>query len=277
MKQPAVAAGAAAFAVAYVLHLAGLGAAAGPVVAAGVTLLAIGLNEWARYRSSTSELGYELDVECFDDGCKDGRISALVENRGRAIVGRAKAVVSVYVLQNDEKKEKKESLQGAIIPGDECKRLLGANVPYGAVLVNERNPRVVGEALPWALPETDTPYRVVLRVGERVYELPYAHITSISPSQRARLLIFQYKLPPKADRPLIAVFSEYGGEGPADVFRPRRACLGLDGNIGYLLEVTVYGEGARKPLTFRICVDLKKLEKISEKLERGTLEELKCK
>lgn len=269
MKQPAVAAGAAAFAVAYVLHLAGLGAAVGPVVAAGVTLLAIGLNEWARYRSSTSELGYELDVECFDDGCKDGRISALVENRGRAIIRRAKAVVSVYVLRNS----REESLQGAIIPGDECKRLLGANVPYGAMLVDERSPRVVGEALPWALPETDTPYRVVLRVGERVYELPYAHITSISPSQRARLLIFQYRL---ADRPFIAVFSEYGGEGPADVFRPRRACLGLDGSIGYLLEVTVYGEGARRPLTFRICVDLKRLEKIAERPEKDALEELKC-
>lgn len=171
------------------------------------------------------------------------------------------------------KNGREESLQGAIIPGDECKRLLGANVPYGAVLVNELNPRVVGEALPWALPETDTPYRVVLRVGERVYELPYAHITSINPSQRARLLIFQYRL---ADRPFIAVFSEYGCEGPADVFRPRRACLRLDGNIGYLLEVTVYGEGARKPLTFRICADLEKLEKIGKKPERNTLEELKC-
>jgi len=243
----------------------------GPIVGAAISLFVVGLNEQARYYSSTSELDYELDMECGADCKKEGRISALIENKGPALVKHAKAVVSIYVHQNDWEK----NLRKVIMSKNDCKSLLVQNqsgVLYDVSLVSERNPYVLGEALPWALPETDTPYRVVFKIGNAVYELPYTHITSISPSQRARLLIFEYKLNDR--QRFIAVFSEYGGEGPADVFRPRRVCLKLDENTKYRFEVTVYGEGTRKPLTFSICVDLEKLDKITtEEISRqDTLE-----
>ena len=61
---------------------------------------------------------------------------------------------------------------------------------------------------------------------------------------------------------IITPYSEYGDPGP------RRACLRLSDNYELIFEVTVYGEGARSPLRFVLCISVDKLQKIENALQR---------
>ena len=262
---------------------------AGPILGTAITLIATGLHSAMNYLSSTTTLSHELDVECWSDDCRSGRISALVRNEGRVVVRDAKGVVSI---------NRGQSLAGLLI-----ENICG-------MLVNPVNPHVNGEALAWALPEKPVymPAGLVLRGGnvlkkyvetgmdlvsalisislenndekkrkiiDKVAEnlrgltLPlfttYNHVTSISPGQRNRLLIFDYEYNWWSNSYVIKVHSEYGGSGPGDI-TPRlyRACLLLDNSAKYELGITVHGEGLREPFLFKMSVVKDKLDALAK-------------
>ena len=115
---------------------------------------------------------------------------------------------------------------------------------------------VIGETLSWALLE-----KIVIRpnVNPVNIGLPipwpfayYQHVTSISPGQRNRLLIFEF-MRLSDNEYLMIPFSEYGAPGPY------RACLRLDRDHEFIFDITVHGEGARSPLRFSLCIDFNKL------------------
>ncbi|MEM0463043.1 MAG: hypothetical protein QXO02_05830 [Thermofilaceae archaeon] len=226
----------------------------GPVLGAMISVIAVLGNETAKYYSSTStlklSLGLEqtvdpgLDVEVFERTC---RISAVVVNSGRTTVKYVKAALTIKVRRN---KQEDYYLGNVLLRKNEI-----INFPNcRGYLVNEDNPHVIGEMLSWALPE-----RIITRPST-----DYVHITSISPGQRSRLLIFEYtKL--SDDMYLVMPFSEYGAPGPSDPpTRPYRACLKLDRSSELVMKVTVHGEGARSPLEFTLCVTFDKLAKIDD-------------
>lgn len=151
-----------------------------------ISVIAVLSNETAKYCSSTSTLELSLglkqkvdpglDVEVFE---KTRRISAMVVNSGRVTVKDAKASLTINVRRNGKETH---------YLGDVLLRRSGSNQPIlknfpncNNYLVNEYNPHVIGEMLPWALPE-----RIITRPST-----DYVHITSISPGQRSRLLIFE--------------------------------------------------------------------------------------
>jgi len=171
----------------------------GPVLGSALTLLTIGASDLAKYYSSTTTLSHELDVECWSDDCRSGRISALVRNEGRVVVRDAKGVMSIAVVRGSNRER---SLKGLLVR-DAC--------GDRGMLVNEVNPHVIGEALAWGLPETT--YWSTFKTDNQVVNANYAHITSISPGQRSRLLIFDYEYNWWGDTYVIKVYSEYGGLG----------------------------------------------------------------
>gem|GEM_PF-746904 len=247
----------------------------GPILGAAVTLLAIGLSDIAKYYSSTTTLSHELDVECWSDDCSNGRISALIENKGRVIVRDAKGVVTVSAVTPDAGKT--FFLRDFLTDRSFCR--------HGFMLVNEINPHIIGETLPWALPEKPVykllgrsieqetiiskylnaarelipfhinPDQVVNELKGAWVPMPttYEHITLISPGQRSRLLIFNYDI--LCDGCVVRVVSEYGDPGPNDLaLRPERVCLWLEPGIKYELGVVVHGEGLRDTLGFTLHV-----------------------
>ena len=219
---------------------------AGPILGTGLSILTTGLYSATNYLSSTTTLSHELDDECWGDDCRSGRISALVENRGRVVVRDAKGIASIAVVRGSNREQ---SLKGLLVK-DACKDR--------SMLVNEANPHVIGEALAWGLPETM--YWSTFKTDNQVVNANYAHITSISPGQRSRLLIFDYEYR-WSDTYVIKVYSEYGGLGPDDpVKRTYRACLLLDDSTKYEFEITIHGEGLREPLRFKMSVVKDKLD-----------------
>jgi len=221
---------------------------AGPVFGAAITLFATGLYSVTNYLSSTTTLSHELDVECWSsDNCRSGRISALVKNEGKVVVRDAKGVASIAVVRGSNREQ---SLKGLLIR-NACEDR--------GMLVNEVNPHVIGEALAWGLPETT--YWSTFKTDNQPVNANYAHITSISPGQRSRLLIFDYGYDWWSDTYVIKVYSEYGGLGPNDpVKRTYRACLLLDDSTKYEFEITIHGEGLREPLGFKMSVVKDKLD-----------------
>jgi len=232
---------------------------AGPVFGAAITLFATGLYSVTNYLSSTTTLSHELDVECWSsDNCHSGRISALVKNEGKVVVRDAKGVASIAVVRGSNREQ---SLKGLLIR-NACEDR--------GMLVNEVNPHVIGEALAWGLPETT--YWSTFKTDNRPVNANYAHITSISPGQRSRLLIFDYEYNWWSDSYVIKVYSEYGGLGPNDpVKRPYRACLLLDDSTKYEFEITVHGEGLREPLGFKMLVVKDKLNALIKSIEIARL------
>ncbi|PLC68417.1 hypothetical protein B7L70_03365 [Vulcanisaeta sp. EB80] len=219
---------------------------AGPVFGAAITLFATGLYSVTNYLSTTTTLSHEFDVECGGDDCRSGRISALVRNEGGVVVRDAKGVASIAVVRGSNRER---SLKGLLVR-DACEDR--------GMLVNEVNPHVIGEALAWGLPETT--YWSTFKTDNQPVNANYAHITSISPEQRSRLLIFDYEYNWWGGTYVIKVYSEYGGLGPNDpVKRPYRACLLLDNGTKYEFEITVHGEGLREPLGFKMFVIKDKL------------------
>jgi len=182
--------------------------ASGILIGASITLFATGLNELLRFYSSTVKLEAELDLEMLDGGAY--RVSALVYNSGNVAVRDSKAVVEIGKLDP-------EVLRDILVK--DCKEYpFGSRCNGRPYLVNKVNPVIRGEALPWALPE-----RPIQRpAGQRYAE--YVHVTSISPRQRAKLLLFEFV--PLGNTYLVRFFSKYGAPGPDDP-SPRyyRACL----------------------------------------------------
>ncbi|ADN49529.1 hypothetical protein [Vulcanisaeta distributa] len=320
----------------------------GPIIGALISVIAVLSNDLVKYYASTSTLRLSLgiggevdpglDVEVFDP---TRRISAMIINDGNAIIRDAKASLTIKVKKGNEEKYhlgdvllhrnkfdeyiKKYNHIKEILESPNCQNYLA----------NRVNPHVVGESLPWALPE-----RIVVRPSIRLRskviskkklteklldaekieksneksnkksnsfltnivkefldilkDLPlpwfftdYQHITSISPGQRNRLLIFDYvKL--SDDKYLIMPYSEYGGGGPSDPsVRPYRACLILTKDIEFVFEITVHGEGSRRPLRFNLCITVNKLNQLESTVQciiKGgdynqllkTLNNLKC-
>ena len=303
----------------------------GPVLGALLSVIAVLSNETAKYCSSTSTLELSslglkqtvdpgLDVEVFE---KTRRISAMVVNSGGATVKDVKAALTIRVRRDgqethylgdvllrksefdkykDQPKSDRDNSIYEILNSPNCR----------GYLVNEYNPHIIGEMLPWALPEriitrpvlsfnktigrrkigrlfdianelgrssqstgseTNNIIKELMNEFKEGLPLPwpftdYVHITSISPGQRNRLLIFEYaKL--NNDEYLVMPFSEYGAPGPSDPsIRPYRACLKLDKSSELIMKVTVHGEGARSPLEFTLCVTFDKLAKIDDAIEK---------
>ena len=229
---------------------------------------------------------------------------------GKAIIRDVKASLTIKVREcnqgqdNKPRKCQETYYLGKVLDLNHC----------GDFLVNRYNPHVIGETLPWALPE-----KIVIRpnisirywtVGKDKVEnliknlnnlnnllnvvgvgssnriildsirafldafkdgltIPilwpitdYVHITSISPGQRNRLLIFGF-MRLSDNEYLVMPYSEYGAPGPRDPsIRPPRACLRLDKDHELIFGITVHGEGARSPLRFSLCIDFNKLAEL---------------
>jgi len=238
--------------------------ASGILIGTGITLLATGLNELSRFYSSTTELEAKLDLEVFESRVGDRvykvyRVSALIHNPGNVTIRDAKAVME---LRNPDSRMLRDILVkdcGGCPFGSSC-----SGKPY---LVNKVNPVIRGEALPWALPEKPIPRPA----GQRYTD--YVHITSISPHQSARLLLFEFA-PLDGGKYQIRFFSEYGAPGPADP-SPRyyRACLYLGEKTELEAEVTVFGEGARRPLRFSLRVRKELLDEVLKHIEKDYRDE----
>jgi len=261
----------------------------GPVLGSAVTLLAIGLSDIAKYYSSTTTLSHELDVECGSYDCRRGRISAIIKNEGRVVVRDAKGVVSI---------NRGQSLAGLLIENI-CGMLVNpvnphvngealawalpekpVYMPAGLVLRGgnvlkkyvETGMNLISALIPISLENNDEKKREIIdQIAEnlRGLTLPlfttYNHVTSISPGQRNRLLIFDYEYNWWSNSYVIKVHSEYGGSGPGDI-TPRlyRACLLLNDSINYEFEITVNGEGLREPFLFKMSVVKDKLDALAK-------------
>ena len=261
----------------------------GPVLGSAVTLLAIGLSDIAKYYSSTTTLSHELDVECGSYDCRRGRISAIIKNEGRVVVRDAKGVVSI---------NRGQSLAGLLIE-NVCGMLVNpvnphvngealawalpekpVYMPAGLVLRGgnvlkkyvEAGMDLVSALISISLENNDEKKREIIdKVAENIRGLTlplfttYNHVTSISPGQRNRLLIFDYEYNWWSNSYLIKVHSEYGGPGPGDITpRPYRACLLLDDSTKYEFEITVNGEGLREPFLFKMSVVKDKLDALAK-------------
>jgi len=234
----------------------------GLFIGVGVTLIATGLNEVSKFYSSTTVLEKPiLDIEVFNN--KVYRVSALLRNLGSVVIRDAKAVME---LENPDSK----TLSNMLVKDcNKCFTRCGA----GMYLVNKVNPRIKGEPLPWAIPERPVERPVLTgTIRAPVTRTDYVHITSISPHQIARLLLFEF-IPLDSNRYLIRFFSEYGAPGPADP-SPRfyRACLYLGKGTVLKFRVTVVGEGLRSPLQFCLAVQKAFLDEILKSVKGGNVD-----
>jgi len=234
----------------------------GLLIGIGVALLSTGLNEMSKFYSTTTVLRKPiLDLEVFQNKYSIYRVSALIHNKGSIIIEDAKAVMIL-------KKPASRTLRRILV--EDCNKCpvsgLCTGKPY---LVNRVNPKIEGELLPWALPEK--PIKRPVRAGSRyvpVIYTDYTHVTSISPYQAARLLLFEC-IPMNNNEYLIRFFSEYGAPGPSDP-SPRyyRACLLMSNNIVIKVIVTVSGKGLRKPLRFNLTINKNILGKVLEYIKK---------
>jgi len=232
----------------------------GLLIGIAITLLATGLNEVSKFYGSTTKLEKPvLDLEVFSNEVY--RVSALLRNPGNVIVKDAKAVIELESLNS-------KTLSDILVK--DCSKC-SAKCSTGTYLVNKVNPRIKGEPLPWAIPEkpVERPVLTGLRHAP-ITRTDYVHITSISPHQTAKLLLFEFA-PLNSGRYLIRFFSEYGAPGPADR-SPRyyRACLYLDSETVLKIKVTVAGEGLRTPLQFHLTIQKILLDEILENIRKGS-------
>lgn len=314
----------------------------GPIIGALISVIAVLSNDLAKYYSSTSTLRLSLGIGGENDSGLDvevfnptRRVSAMIINDGNTIIRDVKASLTIKVKKGNEEKYHLGDVLLRRAQFDDYKKKYSSienllnSYNCQNYLVNEINPHVIGETLPWALPEKIIPRPAVYfprrirreRIKELIAckdedkinlfnlleitcksikevldkwlsdELPmpwfftdYQHITSISPGQRNRLLIFDYvKL--SEDEYLVMPYSEYGGEGISDPsLRPYRACLRITKDTELMLEVTVHGEGSRNPLKFNLCIDFDKLNQLEKAIQCGgdydqllqALNKLKC-
>jgi len=217
--------------------------AAGPILGSGLTLVAVGVSELLKFYMSTTKLEKPiLDIEKLGENYY--RVSALIYNPANITIKDAMAVLTVY----GEPKELREML-------DPCSEL-----KPNRILVNKINPRIVGEALPWALP--------VKPISRSAGYIEYAHITSITPHQRARLFLFD--LASIGGGYLIGFFSEYSVPGLYDS-APKyyRACLHVYKDMEIKAKVYVSGKGLKKPLEFCLKISKDILDEVMIRLYRA--------
>jgi len=275
----------------------------GPVLGSAVTLFAIGLSDLAQYYSSTTTLNHELDVECWSGDCRSGRISALVRNKGRVIVRDAKGVVSINGGQNLKGllahrgyckfgvmyvNEHYPHVNGDALPwalpDKPTLRLLGSgtmrsgvvkaiggNVEVALNIINNIiNKMLVNERLNLEI-DSKSVRRIVENEikGNRSIIIPIVapqeHLTSISPGQMNRLLIFNYDYNRReaGDEYVVRVLSENGDSR----LSLDRICLRLNDEIKYIFEVTIHGEGLRKPYSFKMFIIKDKLNALVKSIE----------
>ena len=123
--------------------------------------------------------------------------------------------------------------------------LLSRNEQYAQLLNNlqcANNSSIIKEPLPWLVNNT-----------------VFRRAISIPPGQRVELTLFDFirisdlLCLTGTNKYLVMIHSELGDKGPY------RACLVLTDDHELLLEVTVYGRGARAPLKFKLCITAQKL------------------
>ncbi len=249
---------------------------AGVIIGSATSVLALGIDRVIDFRKSTATLSLRgLDLEIFRNRSVDRgggkvetgydiyRASALVYNEGAVIIKDAKAVVKLKDLDiNALKKMLVSKSNGGCrvncpVPVD-C----GPPERSRTYLVNADSPRIEGDLLPWACPEKPVP---------RPRSADYTHMTSISPHQASRLLLFEFiPIPAEEGRYLVRIFSEYGAPGPSDEYpRHFRACLIMGEEDVLKLKVTVAGEGLRKPCEFLVEVHGRVLSEIHKLLENN--------
>jgi len=120
------------------------------------------------------------------------------------------------------------------------------------------------------LPFNVNPDQAVNELKGALVPMPttYEHITSISPGQRNRLLIFNYDI--LCDGCVVKIVSEHGDPSPNDLaLRPERVCLWLEPGIKYELGVVVHGEGLRDTLGFALHVTCDWLYAVSNAVHAG--------
>lgn len=237
------------------------------LLGAGIALLANGLSEVRKYLSTTTELTCDercLDLEDFD---KSIRVSLLVKNKGNVTIRDAKAALTL---------EKGETLKGLVKDnqGNKCDVCpVRDYCPRPNYLVNIHNPHVDGEALSWALPEKP------IHIGNYVY----THMTSISPGQRSRLLLFDVRpcgINSSNQKFVVSFYSEYGAPGPSDPpgsapKRPYRVCIQLGDDVKEICaKITIYGKGMRRPYEQELCIRYDALKEICKKSDRTHVEQL---
>ena len=275
----------------------------GPVLGSAVTLFAIGLSDLAQYYSSTTTLDHELDVECWSGDCRSGRISALVRNKGRVIVKDAKGVVSINGGQNLKGllahrryckfgvmyvNEHYPHVNGDALPwalpDKPTLRLLGSGTMRSGVVKAiggnvEAALNIINNIINKMLTDKTLKLEIDSKSVRRVVEngikgnrsiiipivAPQEHLTSISPGQRNRLLIFNYDYNRReaGDEYVVRVLSENGDSR----LSLDRICLRLNDEIKYIFEVTIHGEGLRKPYSFKMVIIKDKLNALVKSIE----------
>jgi len=225
--------------------------ATGPILGTGLTLVAVGVSELLKFYRSTTKLEKPiLDIEKIKEDVY--RVSALIHNPGNVTVKDTKAVLTI---EADIKELRDMLLWNCIY-----------SVPQ---LVNQINPTIRGEALSWSLPERPTRGIIRLDVFRNIY-LDYAHITSISPRQSARLLLFDFAK--EGDGYIVGFFSEFGIQRPEHPFPAYyRACFYVGKEIKG--KVYVSGEGVRKPLEFCLSISKDILDEVKNLIDNAYLDE----
>ena len=208
------------------------------------------------------------------------RVVAVISNDGNAEIEKAWANITVKVRclkRNNERKEVgkwSQDLKSILLHnvarrmGKQYTQLLN-NPRCTSSSVNENNPFIIKEPLPWSK----------LIRSKNKSRIMHEQETSIPPGQRSELILFDFiRIGKLRYKYLVAILSEYGDNAPY------RACLLLDNNHELLLEVTVHGKGARAPLKFKLCITTDKLDnfvkkmkkKYSQKATYQLLNNLKC-
>jgi hypothetical protein len=233
------------------------GEALGALLGSGMTLLAMGLNELAKFYSSTTRLELRETMETMDNNTV--RLYVEVYNKGNVTVKDAKAVVTV--LEPPPSELSKYLVKNCLDNRNPCPlaNLCRESRPY---LVNRAFPRINGDLLPWSIPENPVPRPVATGMFRHpVAHTDFVHLTSISPKQRVRTIILD-AIRVDQERWIIKIFSEYGVKGPGNDPTPRfpRACLWLDKTLRLRLRVTVYGENLRNPEDIEIIIDKRSVE-----------------
>lgn len=174
------------------------------------------------------------------------RISVLVRNSGSVAVRDVKAMLEL-------ESPGPEELSRLIVKDCNFECPVKCHAGY---LVNRYFPIVRGP-LPWAVPERP----VVMP------HVTYTHITSISPHQGVRLLLFEF-IPLHDGRYLIRLYSEYSLPLRYRVF------LYLNEKTTLRAKITVSGENARRPLIFYLGIRKEILDEILKCIEKGDISTL---
>ena len=275
---------------------------AGPILGTAITLFATGLYSAMNYLSSTTTLSHVLDVECWSGDCRSGRISALIKNEGGVTVRDAKGVVSInggrnlkgllahrryckfgVMYVNEHYPHVNGDALPWALPDKPALRLLGSGTMRSGVVKAiggnvEAALNIINNIINKMLTDKTLKLEIDSKSVRRIVEngikgnrsiipivAPQEHLTSISPGQRNRLLIFNYDYNRReaGDEYVVRVLSENGDSR----LSLDRICLRLNDEIKYIFEVTIHGEGLRKPYSFKMFIIKDKLNALVKSVE----------